>query len=115
MEAIYKIINIKQDMPDSDYAIHIMQKEIAISRFAHIPVVVVIHGYGSSGKGGTIKKRVQEELKDMQHYGKIQAFVTGDQWTEHNEVCQKILQICPDVELKEDLYLKNSGVTVILL
>lgn len=111
----YRQINIKEDMPTSDYAIHLMLEEIEVARFSHVPVVVVIHGYGSHGKGGVISKRVQEELSVLKQQGKIVDYVAGQNWSEENSTCKVVNALCPDIQFAHDLHLKNSGVSVILV
>lgn len=102
-------------MPSSDYAIHLMIEEINIAKFLKVPVVVVIHGYGSHGKGGVIARRVQKELSILKHSGGIVDWVCGSEWSDNKETCKKIVELCPDIEIAHDLHLKNSGVSVILV
>lgn len=111
----FREINIKENMPSSDYAIHLMIEEIDIAKFLKIPVVVIIHGYGSHGKGGVIARRVQRELNTLKHDGKIVDWVYGSKWSDQKEVCKRIVELCPNVEIAHDLHLKNSGVSVILV
>ena len=111
----YRTINIKQDMPTTDYAIHLMLEEVKLAKFTGEKVVVVIHGYGSHGVGGLIKQEVQKTLTELKRHGNITDFVSGEQWNASAPVCRQILSYNPDVEIAHDLHLHNVGITVILV
>ncbi|MBQ7307612.1 MAG: hypothetical protein IJW82_03695, partial [Clostridia bacterium] len=61
-----KTINIKQDSPPADIAVFNLSKEIIYAKKTGIEVLKVIHGYGSHGKGGEIKKMVKKYLISAQ-------------------------------------------------
>ncbi len=111
----YRTINIKQDMPTTDYAIHLMLEEIKLAKFTGEKVIVVIHGYGSHGVGGLIKQEVHKTLVELKRRGQITDFVTGEQWQSDAALCRQILSYNPDIEIAHDLHLHNIGVTVILV
>jgi len=50
------VINAKQDFPNSSYAVFLVEQEIELSEKLGVNALVVIHGYGSHGTGGVIKK-----------------------------------------------------------
>lgn len=109
----YQIINIKKDMPNSEYAIFLMEREIDACRAMDIHVLIVIHGYGSSGAGGTIKKDVKEVLIKLKHFRKIVDFVEGEKCGQSNEVFARMCEKFPDLIVCDQIENLNSGVTVI--
>ena len=109
----YQIINIKKDMPNFEYAVYLMEKEIEICKAIDIPVLIVVHGYGSSGAGGVIKKEVKESLIRLKHFKKIIDFVEGEKCGRSNEVFFKMCEKFPDLILCNQIENLKSGVTVI--
>ena len=108
-------VNIKDNNPTCDYAIYLMETAFADCAREGVRVVVLIHGYGSSGKGGVIKSSVRKLLKIYKKQAKITTFVGGEEWGHENKDKQLICSICPQVILNSNLQNLNSGVTVVLL
>ena len=48
--------NIKENLPTVDEALAALRNELMSARHQGIKVVKIVHGYGSSGKGGAIKQ-----------------------------------------------------------
>lgn len=110
-----RVINIKKDNPNSDYALFLIDEEIKYSRATGNRAVVVIHGYGSHGTGGVIKDAVKHYLPELKKKGIISDYVFGENWGDTNPSKIKICEICPELILQENLRALNSGVSVILL
>lgn len=110
-----RVVNIKKDNPNVDYALYLIDEEIRYSRATGNRVIVVIHGYGSHGTGGAIKDGVKSYLPNLKKSGVIVDFVHGENWGDLNPTKKMIESIDPQIILNENLYLINSGVSVILL
>ena len=110
-----RTINIKENNPNADYAIFLIDEEIKYSRAIGNRVVIIIHGYGSHGKGGTIKEYVKSYLPDLKKKGIITDYVFGENWGELNASRKRICEIAPEIILKENLSRLNAGVSVILI
>ena len=110
-----RVINIKKDNPNSDYALFLLDQEINYSRAIGNRVIVVIHGYGSHGHGGVIKRELMNYLPKLKKEKIIRDYVFGENWGELNETRKLICQICPEAILHENLRSINSGVSVVLL
>jgi len=110
-----RVINIKENNPNTDYALYLLDQEIKYSRAIGNRVIVVIHGYGSHGLGGEIKKAVKEYLPLLKRKKTILDFVFGENWGDLNETKIEICRISPEIILHENLQSLNSGVSVILL
>lgn len=110
-----RVVNIKQDNPNSDYALYLLDQEIRYSKAVGNRVIVVIHGYGSHGKGGIIKQAVKEYLPILKKNHVIADFVFGENWGDTNPTKAKICEICPECILHENLNGLNCGVSVVLL
>ena len=110
-----RVVNIKENMPPKDYAIYLLDSAIEDSKKMGDKALIVVHGYGSHGTGGEIKKAVVEYLTTAKKNKKISTFVKGDEWGEFNPDRQLICKVCPDLIVSDQLHSFNSGVTVVLL
>lgn len=110
-----RVVNIKEDNPNVDYALFLIDEEIRYSRAIGNRVVVIIHGYGSHGMGGAIKQGVKRYLPQLKKMGIIDKYVFGENWGNTNPDVKEIEKISPDIILNENLSSINSGVSVILI
>ena len=110
-----RVVNIKENMPPKDYAVYLLDCEINDSKKMGEKAIIVIHGYGSHGTGGEIKKAVVEYLTTAKKNKLITTFVKGDEWGEFNPDRKLICSVCPELIVNSQLQSFNSGVTVILL
>ena len=67
MEKTIYIINIEEGLPDVDGALRVLEYQFASAAAIGERVVKVIHGYGSSGRGGGRRpaggqKRINESV-----------------------------------------------------
>lgn len=73
--------------------------------------IYIIHGYGSSGKGGVIRQKVRSFLNAQLKNGKIKAVVNGEDFNVFNF---KALELKNKYKELEQLFrVCNHGVTVI--
>ena len=110
-----RVINIKKDNPNTDFAMFLLDQEIRYSRAIGNSVIVVIHGYGSHGQGGFIKSAIKEYLPKLKKQHIIKDYVFGENWSEMNETAKFIMSVCPETILHENLQNLNSGVSVVLI
>ena len=110
----YKTINLKENQPTVALALALLEIEIEMSRREGIVAIKVIHGYGSHGVGGEIKKALSRWLILAKRRHFITEYVKGEQWTS-SETAEKIKKHCPEIIGDSELYFANAGVTVILL
>ena len=110
-----RIVNIKKDNPNVDYALFLIDEAIRYSRATGNRVVLIIHGYGSHGQGGAIKQGVKIYLPELKKAGVISYFVFGENWGDTNETKIEIERIDPEIILSEQLFCINSGVSFILI
>ena len=108
-----KVINIKENLPDTEYAVFQMSREIYFAKKENINVLVVIHGYGSNGVGGAIKKAVKDELTQLKSKKEIIDFSPGEQFGEMSELKSTLNKLYPETILNDHMQNLNSGVTVV--
>ena len=109
------IINIKDGMPKVDVAIRKLRLELNTFRRVGVNQVKIIHGYGSTGKGGVIKKSTHEVLRAMQSEGRILAFCPGEQFGPFETLGREMVEKCPAFRNDPDWAKSNDGITVVLL
>ncbi|MBE5738467.1 MAG: hypothetical protein E7354_01890 [Clostridiales bacterium] len=110
-----RVVNIKEDNPNADYAMYLLDQEIKYSKAVGNRVIVAIHGYGSHGKGGVIREKIREYLPQLKKHKVIMDYVFGENWGEFNETRQLICKVCPEAILNEHLTSPNTGISVVLL
>ena len=107
------IINIKKDNPTVDIAMFYLKEAILENTAMGLEVLKVIHGYGSSGKGGGIKKEARRLLKHYEKTGLVKKVVPGELW---NSFKSKELGLdIPELSLNLDGENSNMGMTIVIL
>ena len=96
-------------MPYTDQAIQRLTLEIRQSRKMGCTVLKIIHGYGSSGKGGKIRTESRRYLTRLKEHGEIVNFLPGEDAT------RQAFARCDDLRRDADLDRYNNGVTFIVL
>ncbi|MEG0661723.1 MAG: hypothetical protein RR472_00440, partial [Anaerovoracaceae bacterium] len=74
--------------------------------------VIVIHGYGSTGEGGAIKKAAKAKLKEPSLRGIVRDVAPGEAWQEKKKL---FLDVCPQLKEFNRYVDGNKGLTVVLL
>lgn len=110
-----RVVTIKQGMPTVQEARALLNTEIEKARSAGVLVLKIIHGYGSSGFGGSLRGALRSSLRKRQKEGKIRSFVTGEQWAASEEAAWPLLEECPELRRDADLNRYNEGITFVLL
>jgi hypothetical protein len=112
---MFRTVNIKEDNPNVDYAMYLLDEEIRYSKGVGNRVILVIHGHGSHGQGGLIRLEIRNYLPMLKKKGIIKDYVFGDNWGDLNESKQKICEIAPELIINSNVRNINSGVSVILI
>ncbi|HVP11606.1 MAG TPA: Smr/MutS family protein [Phycisphaerae bacterium] len=115
MPSAIRIVSIKSGMPTVEEARARLKVELDRARSEGSLVLKLIHGYGSSGVGGTLRRGVRASLRKRLKEGQIRAFVPGEQWDIFNEAARRILEECPELASDQDLNHYNEGITLVLL
>ncbi len=105
-------VNLEEGRPFVKEALHRMGRQLYEAHAKGIPVVRLIHGYGSSGTGGAIKRAVRKELESALQHGSIKHYVSGEDY-QHSETGRNLRSRFS--ELKEDLRTDqgNPGITLV--
>lgn len=109
----YTEINIKEDMPIVADAMRYLQDAIARFKRDKYDVVLIVHGYGSTGKGGAICAKARQWLKAQERGGKVKQVIFGEDFTLFNFAALALKNKCR--ELEPLFRVCNNGVTVVEL
>ena len=109
----YTELNIKEGMPLVSEAIDYLKNSLDRCRRNKYKCVLVIHGYGSTGKGGAIHDKAREWLKAQERVGKVKSVIFGEDFSIFNF---KSLELKNRYrELEPLMKVCNHGVTVVEL
>ncbi len=111
----HKTINIEQGMPFVETAIQRLLAEVSIARQECVRVLTIIHGYGSSGKGGAIRVECRKTLEYLVLTKQMQCFIPGENFSKKFGKTKSLLQKFPELSSNRNLNRGNRGVTIAVL
>ncbi len=104
--------NLESNMPTVEAALQKMKNALTTNKGLGCKAVILIHGYGSSGVGGSIKSAVTRCLGDSSMKGIVRAYAGGEHWWNRK---RELLAMCRALEGYERRIANNEGVTVVIL
>ena len=107
--------DIKSDRPTADQAPRRVDMALAMARMSGASAVKLIHGYGSTGKGGRIRTEARRRLGELRAKGKVKGFIPGEDFSIFNADTRSAFQACAALRQDGDLDRRNNGVTIVLL
>jgi len=114
MSAI-RTYNVEAGLPVLDEARRLVIGEIKRAKREGVKVLKVIHGYGSSGKGGTLCVGLRKSFGLRKKEGVIKDFIAGENFTIFNPTVLALLETVPELSGDPDLGATNEGVTILWL
>jgi hypothetical protein len=113
--ALIKIVNLEEGMPTVEQARLRMEHELHLAQQGGYHAVKLIHGYGSSGAGGTLRTELQKALHGAAQAGAIRAFIPGEDWRVSDEATWELLKRFPEWKQDSDLGRNNLGISMVVL
>ena len=110
-----RIFNVEAGFPNLDDARRQVIAEIKRAKQEKARVLKVIHGYGSSGKGGALYVGLRKSFGLRKKEGVIKDFVAGEDFSIFNKTVLDLLEAVPELSGDPDLGATNEGVTVVWL
>lgn len=102
-------------MPVLDDARRLVAAQIKQAKRQGVKALKVIHGYGSSGRGGALRIGLRKSFKLRKKEGLIKDFIAGEDFTIFNETTLGLLEAVPELRGDPDLGATNEGVTILWL
>lgn len=110
-----RTINLERNLPTASEAMLLLSQELRLARCARAPVLKVIHGYGSSGKGGAIKAASLKLLEERRRAGQLRHYVRGEDFTPFTDAGRRAVELCPELRRDLDYGRQNDGITIVIL
>ena len=108
-------VNIKSDLPTVDDAIRRITFQIRNGKPLGASAVKIIHGYGSTGKGGKIRTAARQYLESQKNKNLISDYITGEDFSIFDEATRRAFSVCDDLRRDHDLDRHNNGITIVVL
>lgn len=112
---VIRTVNLKDGLPSVEQARTRLFAEIGLARAAGLPLLKLIHGYGSHGVGGDLRFALQSTLRSMARSGEIRDCIYGENWRTSDERSWELLKVMPQLKSDPDLGRGNRGITLVLL
>lgn len=109
------IVNLEEKNPTVQEAMNKLDIELMTLRRLKVKMVKVVHGYGSSGKGGSIRVATRNRLRELESSGKIQGFCMGEDFGPFEQAGRDLIAKEPAFRKDADWARSNDGITMVLL
>ena len=90
-------------------------EEIKRAKRDKVRVLKVIHGYGSTGRGGALHVGLRKSFGLRKKEGVIKDAFAGEDFSIFNDAVLAMLEAVPEMRGDPDLNATNEGVTVLWL
>jgi hypothetical protein len=115
MKTKIKTVNIKDDRPTVEVALKRLRLLLEIRNTHEVAALKIVHGYGSTGKGGDIGKAVRKYLASPEAAARVRVVVPGEKFSIFEPETQTAFQYCDDLRTDADLEKYNHGITIVVL
>jgi hypothetical protein len=110
-----RTFNVEAGLPTLEDARRLVAAEIKQAKREGAKVLKVIHGYGSSGRGGALCVGLRKSFGLRKKEGVIQDFIAGEDFSIFNQNVLALLEAIPGLRGDPDLNATNEGVTFLRL
>ncbi len=114
-QKLFTEIFLKEGNPTPEEAFKCLRSELVRMRQRGIKIVRVIHGYGSSGRGGEIKRQMAFELELLLNDGRIESFISGEKFNCLNTDAVDLVNRFIELKKDPDYRFENPGITIVVL
>ncbi len=112
---LQKNVNLERGRPSAETALRRLTLEIETARREGVRVLTLIHGYGSSGKGGVIREECRKALDYMRNRKEICDFLPGEECSSKSGPVKALVRRFPQLGDDRNLKIPNPGITVVIL
>ena len=108
-------LDLEEGMPLVDEAISRLRMGLQEMRVSRVKAVKLIHGYGSTGRGGKICIGVRGELAVMKKRKLIKDYIPGEDFGPTDAASRKLVEQNSAVSRDPDYGRINHGITIVVL
>ena len=112
---LHRKVNLERGRPTVATALKRLDLEIGRARSEKVRVLSLIHGYGSSGKGGSIRLECRKILDYMVQQKKLNGFINGEDFNRRSGAGKALIRRFPELGELCGSEFNNPGVTIALL
>ncbi|KJR98674.1 MAG: hypothetical protein VR65_19340 [Desulfobulbaceae bacterium BRH_c16a] len=112
---VHKSVNLEAGRPVLDVALHRLTEVIDDAILNKVAVLTIIHGYGSSGKGGVIRSECRKTLDHMKNSRLIRDYIAGENYHKRSGQVKSLLQRFPRLGSDANLNRNNKGITLVIV
>ena len=102
-------------MPNVDDAIRRITYNIKNAGAFGVSAIKLIHGYGSTGKGGAIRIETRKYLDRQKQRGQISGYIPGEDFSIFDESTRNAFAVCDELRRDCDIERHNNGITIVIL
>ena len=114
MESILKL-DVESEKLTVSEALAKVEIELTRAKISKENLIKIIHGYGSSGTGGEIKKAVFLLLNTLKKQGKITEFFPCEKFGFTFKNYQNLIKKYPELLVDGNIKTLNPGATIVIL
>jgi hypothetical protein len=111
----HKTVNLEAGRPVVEVALRRLEQAIDDGLRHGVNVITLIHGYGSSGKGGAIREECRKMLEFLKGRKVIGDYLPGEDFVKKSGRVRALLQRYPDLVRHNNLGKGNPGITLVIL
>lgn len=110
-----KMVNLEEGHPTVNVGLLRLDRALAAARAEKVPILKLIHGYGSSGVGGRLREEVWMALDRFKRDGYIADFIAGEDFRLSNEASWALVRRDKSIKEDHDFGRANRGITIVIL
>lgn len=112
---VHRTVNLEKGLPFVEPAMNQLHVALNDARVQRVQVLTIIHGYGSSGRGGAIRKECRKILDYMCSRGELNSYIAGEDFNRRNGVVKDLLNRFPQLAGNKNMNRRNRGITLVIL
>lgn len=110
-----RVINLETGRPTLEEARRRLLAEMEAAGRASVRILKVIHGYGSSGMGGSLCAGIRRSLRLRLKEGKVRRVVVGERFSSDTNEGRELAQRHSGLRSDRDFNRANPGITIVEL
>jgi hypothetical protein len=111
----HRTVNLEAGRPVVEVALRRLEQAVDDGLRQGVTVLTLIHGYGSSGKGGVIREECRRMLDFMREKNIVADYLCGEDFVKKSGRVRALLQRYPALAAHHSLGRGNPGITLVLL
>ena len=112
---VQKTVNLELGHPPLEVALQKLDDAIEDAAKNNVFVLTLIHGYGSSGKGGRIRLECRKKLDFMKSKSQIHYYIAGEDFSRKFGPVKMLLQRYPELSGDSNFNRGNRGITLVVI